>query len=223
VSSVFVDYKAFKKNCPISDLDDAICNMPEETIPCLSLAAIRILEHISEQVEQQSVNELQSCQYSHAFLEALRSIPPVSPGARPWIRFYNLEQSTPLKELKAAFVGKLVSVTGTVIRVSNIRQQVLAIPFICCRCGNEIMKHLPDYKYCVPHRCISETCKSKTFKPVRNKALTVDWQKIRIQVGKHSFLFIVILFPKGSGSGNYLQRSWTDAQNDRYRADWRSD
>ncbi|GJQ10624.1 hypothetical protein GpartN1_g2415.t1 [Galdieria partita] len=181
VSSIFVDYRAFKKSCPIPDFENAICNIPEETIPCLSLAAIRFLEQLSEQIEQQSINETHDCQYSHTFLEALKSIPPVNPGARPWVRFYNLEQSTPLKDLKAAFVGKLVSVTGTVIRVSNIRQQVLTIPFICCRCGNEILKYLPDYKYCVPHKCISDTCKSKMFKPVRNRALTVDWQKIRIQ------------------------------------------
>lgn len=156
--------------------------MPEETIPCVSLAAVRVLEQLSEKIEQHGLNDSQGCQYSHIFLEALKSIPPVSPGARPWVRFYSLEQSTPLKDLKASFVGKLISVTGIVIRVSNIRQQVLAIPFICCRCGNEIMKFLPDYKYCIPTRCISSVCKSKSFKPLRNKALTVDWQKIRIQV-----------------------------------------
>eukprot|EP00871_Galdieria_phlegrea_P002363 jgi/Galph1/3127/GphlegSOOS_G1815.1 len=181
LSSLFFNYCYFKKQCQMPEFEAAFYDMPDEVVPCMSLAAIRVLEDIAERLKANEAQIEDGSGFSSSFVAALKTLPPVSPGSKLWIRFYNLEQSTALKDLKAAYVGKMISSVGTVIRVSNIRQQVVGMPFICCRCGKEVMKYFPDYKYCIPQICTSEFCKSKTFSPVRNRAQTIDWQRIRIQ------------------------------------------
>ena len=57
----------------------------------------------------------------------------VNPPLR--VRVLDFEPLTPFKDIKSNFVGRLVAVKGTIIRVGGIKSQVLKMNFECELCG----------------------------------------------------------------------------------------
>ncbi|KAJ7562309.1 hypothetical protein O6H91_03G063600 [Diphasiastrum complanatum] len=98
------------------------------------------------------------------------------------IRVHNhLESALPLKHLKAAFIGRLISVRGTVVRMSIVKPLVLQMDFTCGKCGSTISRRFPDGRYSPPTNCSLDGCRSKSFIPNRTKVKSIDFQKLRIQ------------------------------------------
>ena len=91
--------------CPLNDLHTALFEHPEDTIGCLT-AAVMIVT---------AVNGV------------------VNPHLR--VRVLDFEPLTPFKDIKSNFVGRLVAVKGTIIRVGGIKSQVLKMNFECEVCG----------------------------------------------------------------------------------------
>ncbi|KAL9642654.1 hypothetical protein ABK040_009733 [Willaertia magna] len=103
-------------------------------------------------------------------------------GTRINIRIINHSISISLRKLKANSIGKFVSVKGTVVKVSTIKPVVTQMIFTCQKCGAKQKCYFKDGQYNPPSKCNGlNSCKSKSFIPERNSAITLDWQKIRIQ------------------------------------------
>ncbi|KAG5086558.1 hypothetical protein JHK82_053955 [Glycine max] len=103
-------------------------------------------------------------------------------GAKVDIRLHNCpETMIALKNLKAAYIDKLVSVRGTAVKVSTVRPLVVEMSFECSKCKQSITRIFPDGKYSPPSTCNLNGCKSKFFNPLRSTAQTIDFQKIRVQ------------------------------------------
>ncbi|GMN39082.1 hypothetical protein TIFTF001_008313 [Ficus carica] len=98
------------------------------------------------------------------------------------IRLHNYPESMiALKNLKAAYIDKLVSVRGSVVKVSTVRPLVVQMSFDCAKCKTNISRIFPDGKFSPPTICDMNGCKSKFFVPIRSTAQMIDFQKIRIQ------------------------------------------
>lgn len=142
----------------------ALREKPDEILGCIGLAATRAMEEIGDLPEKMmSVVD-----------KSVRIIP----------RVYGFDPLVKLRGLKGSSVGKFVAIRGTVVRVSNMRQQVLGMQFECGKCSAVFSRRFPDYKYCPPEpgfKCPTSRCRSKVFNPKRDSADTVDWQKIRVQ------------------------------------------
>lgn len=102
-------------------------------------------------------------------------------GQKLVARILNFEPFTAMRHLKGTTVGRFVSVRGTIVRVSTIRQQLVSMQFQCARCSEVQLVTFSDNKYSVPSSCPSDRCRSRNFNPLRHTAETVDWQRIRIQ------------------------------------------
>jgi DNA helicase MCM8 len=77
--------------------------------------------------------------------------------------------------------GKLVTIRGTVTRMSAIRPLVTDMEFACAKCGTIARCAFPDGKFTPPGACPGEGCRGRSFTPLRGSAHSVDWQKIRVQ------------------------------------------
>ncbi|KAG8085876.1 hypothetical protein GUJ93_ZPchr0010g9372 [Zizania palustris] len=97
------------------------------------------------------------------------------------IRLYNHTKTIALKNLKAAHIKKLVTVRGTVLKVSTVKPLVLQLNFQCLKCGTKFPRVFCDGKFSPPVSCSIQGCKSRTFIPMRSSAKLMDFQKIRIQ------------------------------------------
>lgn len=81
--------------------------------------------------------------------------------------------------LSIHLTDRLVSVRGTVIKVSTVKPLVIEMSFACTKCGTNITRDFPDGKFSPPPICEMHGCKSRTFTPIRSSAQPVDFQKIR--------------------------------------------
>lgn len=89
------------------------------------------------------------------------------------VRFTGVEPQLPLSHLKASIVGKLVSLTGYVVRVSSIQPLVAHAAFECAKCGALSRVHFEDGKFAPPDRCANAHCRAKVFELRRDTAVTV--------------------------------------------------
>lgn len=89
------------------------------------------------------------------------------------VRFTGVHPQLPLSDLKASMVGKLVSLTGYVVRVSSIQPLVAHAAFECPKCGALARVHFEDGKFAPPERCANTQCRARVFELRRDTAATV--------------------------------------------------
>ena len=98
---------------------------------------------------------------------------------------------TRLKHLRANLCDKLVTLSGTVIRISAVRPLCTWLTFECCKCSSLISVEQPLGVYTQPKQCNAsqnKPCRSFRFTPLRShvQTLNVDWQLIRLQETLHT-------------------------------------
>lgn len=98
------------------------------------------------------------------------------------VRFRNLPESTHLRMLGAANIGKLVMVEGIIVRAAPIEPQVTRGAFNCKRCETIVYLDQTGPFLKMPSRCENPTCQSKgPFTLLHEESTFIDYQQIRIQ------------------------------------------
>ncbi|KAJ3669148.1 hypothetical protein LUZ60_011098 [Juncus effusus] len=155
--SLPIDFEMFKKICGIQELHRALQESPKEALLCMGAAS-----------------HLALCSEGNQF--QLDDIERVN------IRLHNHPDSLiALKNLKSAYIKKLVSVRGSVVKVSTVKPLVKQLDFSCAKCGTVITRAFNDGKFSPPSNCVIQGCKSRTFTPIRSNCKLIDFQKIRVQ------------------------------------------
>lgn len=151
-----LDFQKFRKICDVELFFETLEEKPRMTLSCISAAVHKVL--------------LTQCKNN------------LEDGMKINIRPYNYPESMiALKNLKAAYIDKLVSVRGTVVKAGTVRPLVVRMNFECSKCKSEILRIFPEGKFSPPLVCTLHGCKSKTFTPIRASARKIDFQKIRLQ------------------------------------------
>ncbi|KAK7285096.1 hypothetical protein RJT34_19855 [Clitoria ternatea] len=151
-----LDFQHFKQICDVAEFYEMLMEKPRIALSCMSAAVHKVL------LSMENDN--------------------VEHGAKVDIRLHNCpETMIALKNLKAAYIDKLVSVRGTAVKVSTVRPLVVEMGFECSKCKQILTRIFPDGKYSPPSTCNLNGCKSKVFNPLRSTAQTIDFQKIRVQ------------------------------------------
>ncbi|KAH6825683.1 minichromosome maintenance 8 [Perilla frutescens var. hirtella] len=149
-----LDFHHFKKVYDVEEFYLALEEKPKDALLCMSAALHKVLF---------TKEDMKEC-------------------AKIRIRLHNYQESMiALKNLKAAYIDRLVSVRGTVVKVSTVRPLVMQMSFSCAKCGTTITCDFPDGKFSPPTKCEMVACKSRNFNPIRSSARPIDFQKIRIQ------------------------------------------
>ncbi|KAH9735457.1 putative DNA helicase MCM8 [Citrus sinensis] len=151
-----LDFQKFRKICDVELFFETLEEKPRMTLSCMTAAVHKVL--------------LTQCKNN------------LEDGMKINIRPYNYPESMiALKNLKAAYIDKLVSVRGTVVKAGTVRPLVVRMNFECSKCKSEILRIFPEGKFSPPLVCTLHGCKSKTFTPIRASARKIDFQKIRLQ------------------------------------------
>ncbi|RVX71506.1 hypothetical protein B0A52_05078 [Exophiala mesophila] len=98
------------------------------------------------------------------------------------LAFYNLPLISRVRQLRTDQIGKLVSVSGTVTRTSEVRPELALGTFICEACNATVPNIEQTFRYTEPTVCPNLTCGNKIAwrLDIRNSTF-VDWQRCRIQ------------------------------------------
>uniref|UniRef100_F6HQU8 DNA helicase n=1 Tax=Vitis vinifera TaxID=29760 RepID=F6HQU8_VITVI len=115
IFSLSLDFKQFHKICDLEDFYAALDTKPKEALLCMSAAVHKVL----------------STNWDDNRLED---------GVKINIRLHNHpETMIALKNLKSAYIDKLVSVRGTVVKASTVKPLVVQMTFACVKL-QEILK-----------------------------------------------------------------------------------
>lgn len=98
------------------------------------------------------------------------------------LAFYNLPLISRIRQLRTAQVGKLLSISGTVTRTSEVRPELYLATFICEGCRTVISNIEQTFRYTEPTQCPNLTCMNRQgWRLDIQQSTFVDWQKVRIQ------------------------------------------
>lgn len=101
--------------------------------------------------------------------------------------FYNVALMHTLSDLKAEHIGRLISVIGTVTRVSGMQPELISGTFRCLSCGEIIPNVRQNHKYTEPGTCTRCQARSNTsgstFELLIERSVFTDYQRVRVQEG----------------------------------------
>lgn len=98
------------------------------------------------------------------------------------LAFYNLPLVSRVRQLRTEQIGKLVSMSGTVTRTSEVRPELHLATFICEVCNNVVPDVEQIFKYTEPTQCPNATCMNRIgWRLDIRQSTFIDWQKVRIQ------------------------------------------
>lgn len=104
-------------------------------------------------------------------------------GREYHLAIYNLPEVSHLRDLKAEKIGRLLSVSGTVTRTSEVRPELQYGAFSCMSCGNKIKDVEQQFKFTEPVACTNAACQGQKvkFQLDMDDSKFVDWQRCRCQ------------------------------------------
>ncbi|ETN40397.1 uncharacterized protein HMPREF1541_04674 [Cyphellophora europaea CBS 101466] len=98
------------------------------------------------------------------------------------VAFYNIPLVTRVRQLRTEQIGRLVSISGTVTRTSEVRPELAYGTFICENCNAVVPNVEQTFRYTEPNICPTITCANKIgWRLDIANSIFVDWQKCRIQ------------------------------------------
>ncbi|KAM3522239.1 hypothetical protein NHJ13051_005801 [Beauveria bassiana] len=98
------------------------------------------------------------------------------------VAFYNLPLVSRVRSLRAANIGQLLSISGTVTRTSEVRPELSLATFVCEACRAVVQNVEQTFRYTEPTQCPNASCQNRLAWQLDIRRSTfVDWQKVRIQ------------------------------------------
>ena len=95
-------------------------------------------------------------------------------------RITNYSEHVPLRAIRAKHIGKLIRVSGIMMRASEVKPLLVQAMFQCRICDERIPQTQEEGRYTEPVRC--PLCDKKTpMRLLAQESLFRDWQKVRIQ------------------------------------------
>ncbi|KAF9635276.1 putative dna replication licensing factor mcm6 protein [Lasiodiplodia theobromae] len=98
------------------------------------------------------------------------------------LAFYNLPLVSRIRQLRTSSIGKLLSISGTVTRTSEVRPELSLATFVCEVCNAVVPNIEQTFRYTEPTQCPNLTCGNRVgWRLDIRQSTFVDWQKVRIQ------------------------------------------
>lgn len=98
------------------------------------------------------------------------------------LAFYNLPLVSRVRDLKTDQIGKLLSISGTATRTSEVRPELSLATFTCEACNTVVPNIEQIFRYSEPTQCPNVTCGNRQgWRLDIRQSTFIDWQKVRIQ------------------------------------------
>ncbi|KAK6544528.1 MCM DNA helicase complex subunit mcm6 [Orbilia ellipsospora] len=174
LSTLYVNYRHLMKYNSV--LADAIAGQYYRWLPFLTNGLHRMIKNYAPEYyeKHQQVNASQGI--ARANTTALKTDKVFA------LAFYNLPLVSRIRALRTDHVGRLISISGTVTRTSEVRPELSVASFTCENCRSVVPNIEQVFKYTEPTQCPNLTCGNRSgWRLDIRQSVFVDWQKVRIQ------------------------------------------
>ena len=192
LSTLYIDYKHVMAGPEGDTLASAICNGYHRFLPYMTRALHNLLAKY-EPVYFKDHRQMASnaSQANNSLLSNAPNDGSTSGGDRTvnqqtdklfTLAFYNIPLISRIRQLRTDQIGRLVSISGTVTRTSEVRPELALGTFICELCNTVIPNVEQTFRYTEPTICPNITCNNKQgWRLDVTNSTFVDWQRCRIQ------------------------------------------
>ncbi|MEO9363859.1 MAG: minichromosome maintenance protein MCM, partial [Nitrososphaera sp.] len=152
VQSLVVDYIDFDSYNP--DLAKQLTHKPDEMLEAFNEAALAILREIHHDYEQEIHDKIK-------------------------VRIGNYTVQKGLRDINADLIDKLVSVSGMVVRSSEVKPLAKKVAYKCTNCGAVTEATLKGLVLKKPSKCVA--CGEKELDMDPENSIFIDFQMVRLQ------------------------------------------
>lgn len=107
---------------------------------------------------------------------------PVKRKVSAFVRIVRIPRKTQVRDIRSNHITALISIEGTVRKITDVRPRIIEAAFECARCGNII--HIPQEgsgKFLEPAYCHCNEEKKGVFRLLFKESTFEDYQRIKIQ------------------------------------------
>jgi DNA replication licensing factor MCM6 len=99
-----------------------------------------------------------------------------------FVSFYGLPCVERIRALRMDRIGRLLSVSGTVTRTSEVRPELTAGTFTCSKCGRVEANVVQQFQFTKPLFCKNQACNNPNdFQLDMASSKFLDWQRVKVQ------------------------------------------
>jgi replicative DNA helicase Mcm len=107
---------------------------------------------------------------------------PVKKKISAHVRIIKIPKKTQVRDLRSDHINTLVSIEGTVRKITDVRPRIITAAFECARCGN--IQYLPQEgvgRFLEPSYCSCNEEKKGVFRLLFKESTFEDYQRVKIQ------------------------------------------
>nr|WCZ58495.1 DNA replication licensing factor MCM6 [Andalucia godoyi] len=106
----------------------------------------------------------------------------IDPNREIYVAIRNLPLLSKVRDCKTNHLGRLVCISGTVTRTSEVRPELLFGKFRCGACGHESELVEQQFLYTEPAVCRNQLCANRALWQLdMERSVFVDFQRVRVQ------------------------------------------
>jgi len=98
--------------------------------------------------------------------------------------FYDQEMYSGIRDLRTEKIGRLITISGTVTRTTDVKPELLVGTYMCNQCNRKVGGVVQQFKVTQPAVCPTRHCGNRTSWKLLAEDRTTrwgDWQRVRLQ------------------------------------------
>lgn len=108
--------------------------------------------------------------------------PEIGPEKKIQLGFSHIYSIESLRQLKTNNLGKLIAVSGTVTKSTEVRPELIEGVFKCLACNTQSLPIEQQFRFTAPRLCVNPKCGNATKFELNVESSTFnDWQKLKLQ------------------------------------------
>ncbi len=111
--------------------------------------------------------------------KAIKNIDPSRKNADLQVRFENLTNVIPLRDLKSKYIGKFVAVDGIIRKANEIRPRIVNAMFECRSCMR--LHEVPQKSNMISEPALCQECGGRSFRLLQEESEFIDTQTTKLQ------------------------------------------
>ncbi len=111
--------------------------------------------------------------------KAIKNIDTTRKNADLHVRFENLTNNIPLRELRSKYIGKFIAVDGIVRKANEIRPRIVSAMFECRSCMR--LHEVPQKSNLISEPALCNDCGGRSFRLLQEESEFLDTQTTKLQ------------------------------------------